>query len=158
MKKRSVSTSFVLLIIVIFVSGAFAQQPLEFQYAVKFICGTSPGKVLAKGSYRTAINVHNPAETEVVFRKKFASSLAGEKPGPITPWMKGMLGPDQALEIDCGDPILKEVTTGTFIKGFVVIESNSELDVVAVYTAAGRDGDVRALEVECVGVRHLAKR
>ena len=39
------------------------------------------------------------------------------------------------------------------MKGFVVIESETELDVVAVYTAAGRDGQVETLHTERVPAR-----
>ncbi|MGZ3294160.1 MAG: hypothetical protein ACXU9D_12945 [Xanthobacteraceae bacterium] len=39
------------------------------------------------------------------------------------------------------------------MKGFVVIESETELDVVAVYTAAGRDGRVETLHTERVPAR-----
>src|SRR4029434_10970968 len=38
-------------------------SPFQFQYAVKFICGTSPAgrfQVLARGTYLTSINIHNP--------------------------------------------------------------------------------------------------
>jgi hypothetical protein len=42
-----------------------------------------------------------------------------------------------------------------FLKGFVVIESDIDLDVVGVYTAAGDDGQVRALEVERVRPRGM---
>jgi hypothetical protein len=47
-----------------------------FEYAVKFICGTSQGDVVAPGVYYTAINVHNPTNTVVGFRKKFAVAPA----------------------------------------------------------------------------------
>jgi subtilase family serine protease len=41
------------------------------------------------------------------------------------------------------------------VKGFVVIESDLVLDVVAVYTAAGSDGQVRTMAVERVTPRRL---
>ena len=59
------------------------------------------------------------------------------------------LGPDWGLEIDCRDirELLLEVVPGqpgpkapTFIKGWVVIESTSPLDVEVVYTAQGLKG------------------
>lgn len=40
-------------------------------------------------------------------------------------------------------------------EGFVVIESGVELDVVAVYTAAGMDGEVRTLHTERVPPRAI---
>ena len=47
------------------------------------------------------------------------------------------LGPVEALEIDCPDIHKLAEYEADFMKGFVVIESETELDVVAVYTAAG---------------------
>ena len=42
---------------------------------------------------------------------------------------------------------------GKFLKGFLVIESEIELDVVAVYTAAGAEGQVESLHTERVPPR-----
>jgi hypothetical protein len=129
------------------------------QYAVKFVCGKSGGGIVAPGTYFTAINVHNPLYSEVAFRVKAAIGLPGFKPGPVSPFLDVRLGPDQALEIDCPDiPGLFKKLQPTpklpeFIKGFVVIESKTELDVVAVYTAAGRDGEVVTMHMERVPAR-----
>lgn len=127
------------------------------QYAVKFVCGKSSGEVVAPGVYYTAINVHNPANQEVRFRKKVAVALPGEQPGPVSEFSEAKLAPDQALEIDCPD-ILRHASTpeeepADFLKGFVVIESDVELDVVAVYTATGRGEQVVTLDVERVSPR-----
>ena len=46
-----------------------------FQYAVKFIIGSSEGRVVAPGEYWTAINVHNPTNQGILFRKKIAIAL-----------------------------------------------------------------------------------
>src|SRR5262249_51569475 len=62
-----------LLVCVFWASAAFAQEPTIFEYAVKFVCGKSEGKIVAPGEYFTAINVHNPNDEKPVgFRKKFA--------------------------------------------------------------------------------------
>lgn len=127
------------------------------QYAVKFVCGKSTGEVVAPGVYYTAINVHNPTNEEVRFRKKVAVALPREQPGPVSEFSEAKLGPDQALEIDCPD-ILRHASTpeeepADFLKGFVVIESDVELDVVVVYTAAGRDKQVETLDIERVSPR-----
>jgi hypothetical protein len=127
------------------------------QYAVKFVCGKSAGDVVAPGVYFTAINVHNPTNEEVRFRKKVAVALPGEQPGPISEFSEAKLAPDQALEIDCPD-IFRHASTpeeepADFLKGFVVIESDVDLDVVAVYTAAGRNEQVVTLDVERVSPR-----
>ena len=130
-----------------------------FQYAVKLICGKSDGKILAPGVYSTAVNVHNPTYTTVGFRVKVAVALPGLQPGPVSGFCNAKLGPDEALEIDCPDIFDPEIFVFPtpirrgFIKGFVVIESEIELDVVAVYTAAGATKQVETLHTERVPAR-----
>ena len=129
------------------------QESPAFQYAAKFVCGKSEGKVVAPGVYFTAVNVHNPTYTTVRFRIKIAVALPGLEPGPVSKFFDAKLGPDQALEIDCPDIFKYAKTEADFLKGFVVIETDVELDVVAVYTAAGRDGEVATLHTERVPAR-----
>jgi hypothetical protein len=138
----------------------FAERVI-FQYAAKFVCGKSAGEVVAPGVYFTAINVHNPTYAPVHLRAKVAVALPGLKPGPVSAFYNASLGPDEALEIDCPDifnpHIFKHAgTKADFLKGFVVIESEVELDVVAVYTAAGREGGVETLDTERVPARRRA--
>jgi hypothetical protein len=132
-----------------------------FQYAVKFVCGKSAGKIVAPGVYFTAVNVHNPTYTAVGLRAKIAVALPGLQPGPVSQFYDAKLGPDEAMEIDCPDLFNPEIfkfdkpmKTG-FLKGFAVIESKVELDVVAVYTAAGRERQVETLHTERVPARRL---
>ena len=120
-----------------------------FQYAVKFVCGKSDGKIVAPGEYFTAINVHNPNEKGIAFRKKFAVALPDEKAGRVSKFFPAKLGPDEAFEIDCPD-ILRKAEQRGFLKGFAVIESDLELDIVAVYTAAGTTGAVETMDIEHV--------
>jgi hypothetical protein len=124
-----------------------------FQYAVKFVCGKSDGTVVAPGVYFTAINVHNPTYAGIGFRKKITIALPGEKAGPVSKFFDARLGPDEALEIDCPDIRKHAQSEADFLKGFVVIESEVELDVVAVYTAAGAEGQIEAMEIERVPPR-----
>ena len=130
-----------------------------FQYAAKLICGKSDGKILAPGVYFTAVNVHNPTYTKVGFRVKVAVALPGLQPGPISEFHDAQLGPDEALEIDCPDIFNPEIfkfpkpIRRGFLKGFVVIESKVELDVVAVYTASGGEKYVETLHTERVPAR-----
>jgi hypothetical protein len=126
---------------------------IVFQYAVKFVCGKSDGRVVAPGKYWTAINVHNPSAKEVVFRKKIVIALPHEKAGPVSDFFRAWLGPDQALEIDCEDIFRHAPVREDFIKGFVVIESDVDLDVVAVYTAAGQGELVSTIDIERVFAR-----
>jgi hypothetical protein len=130
-------------------------KPTAFQYAAKFVCGKSPGRVVAPGVYFTAVNVHNPTDRAIGFRVKVAVAMPGLKPGPVSKLIDAKLGPDEALEIDCPD-ISKLAETGAdFLKGFVVLESGVELDVVSVYTAAGKEGQVETLHTERVPARRV---
>lgn len=147
---------------VLSLGGAGSQQvqppPTGFEYAVKFICGATPQQnqqpVVARGAYYTAINVHNHSKENIDFTKKFAIALPGEKAGRISRYFTAALKADEALEIDCPD-IAQHLDSGTqFVKGFAVIQSKVELDVVAVYTAApNAGGTVAALEIERVPAR-----
>ncbi|MGH9890597.1 MAG: S8 family serine peptidase [bacterium] len=129
-----------------------------YQYSVKFVCGKSEGKILSRGHYYTAINVHNPTHKDIRFRKKIAVALPGERPGHVTEFTFTRLGPDQALEIDCPDIYrLLGLPEGCLLKGFVVIESAVELDVVTVYTATGNDRQVETIHTERVPARPITE-
>jgi hypothetical protein len=106
--------------------------------------------VVAPGDYFTAINVHNPGELPALLRKKVAVALPGERAGPVSRFFEAYLRPDEALEIDCPD-ILEHARAQGFLKGFVVIDSFSELDVVAVYSAG--HPAVETLEIDKVKPR-----
>ncbi len=125
------------------------------QYAAKFVCGKSAGAVVAPGVYCTAVNVHNPTYKTIAFRAKIAAALPGLKPGHVSKFFEAKLGPDQALEIDCPDILERAEAKADFLKGFVVIESDVERDVVAVYTASGGAGQI-ALHTERVPPRRIA--
>ncbi len=112
---------------------ASAQDTIVVQYAAKLLCGSSNRAGVAPGRYFTAVNVHNPNRDSVLFRYKFALTTPNAQPGPITPWRGATLLSDQALEIECTDSLMR-IGRG-FAKGFVVVETQRELDVVGVYTA-----------------------
>jgi hypothetical protein len=128
------------------------QQPPRYQYAVKFVCGSPEFPVVAPGRYFTAINVHNPGDQPARLQKKVAVALPGEKAGPVSRFFQAQLRPDEALEIDCPD-ILRHAQLQEFLKGFVVIESQTLLDVVAVYTAGHTP--VETLDIERVPPRRV---
>lgn len=125
----------------------------KFQYSVKFVCGEADTSVVAPGEYWTAINVHNPTDETVRFRKKIATALPHEEPGPVSELFDAKLGPDEALEIDREDIFDHAESDTRFLKGFVVNKSATELDVVAVYTAAGVEGGVETFHTERVSPR-----
>ena len=133
-------------------------RPQWVQYAVKFVCGEPEPiqDILAQGRYFTAINVHNPElDRTVDFWWKVAVALPELKVGPITRFRNVSMPADGALEIDC--PTIRELAREErFVKGFAVLLSKRELDVVAVYTASRDPGtvdDVRALHMERVPPR-----
>ena len=111
------------------------------------------GELVANGRYYTAINVHNPTERPAAIRMKFAVALADGKPGPISRFFEVRLGPDEAMAINCSQIHRLLETKQEFVDGFAVLESDVELDVVAVYTAAGEHGDVQTLHTERVPAR-----
>jgi hypothetical protein len=130
----------------------------RFQYAAKFLCTSNiPGtsqttSSLLPGVYQTVINIHNPNDKQVRFRKKIAVTT----PPQISEFKKGSLKPDEAIKIDCSD--ITQDFGITFIhgaEGFLVIESTMSLDVVAVYTAGSRGGEVESIDVEHVPERQL---
>jgi len=143
-----------LLIGVVCVQQAQAQQT---QYVAKFVIGTSNGEVLSPGQYFTAINVHNPTGQAVTIRKRFAIALPGEKPGPISQFASTTIPPGAAIEIDTRD-IHRHTNTppGTFVKGFVVINSTGRLNVIGVYTATGTSSRIDAMFLERVPASPLA--
>lgn len=143
-----ISLVFMLTVALITQSSA---QAGRFQYAVKFVCGIVDGRVAVRGTYLTAINVHNPTYETVPFRYKVAVARTGFTSGPITRIGSTGLKADAALEIDCMDIWrLTNTKEGLWLKGFLVIETDRRLDVLGVYTAAGRDQYVTTLEIERV--------
>lgn len=131
------------------------------QYAVKFLCGKAPGAdsaaVVAPGQYFTAVNVHNPARTGIGFIKKVAIANAFQKPGKVSKWVEGKLDADEAMEVDCRELArMGGVTPGTLFGGYLVFETKegTELDIVAIYTAASGPG-VTSLHTERVPRRQV---
>jgi hypothetical protein len=154
--KKILFASFLLLMTLSFcVLIATAQHKQHFQYAVKIVCGKSVGNEVVKGTYLTAVNIHNPADNPISFRRKVALGLLGEKPGPVTNYFEGRLGPDQTIETACAEITRLIQIKSDFFDGFLVIESESELDVVAVYTASGSTGEVETLYTERVRPRRV---
>lgn len=131
---------------------------IQYRYAVKFVCGCSKGEVVAAGKYFTAINVRNTSGKPIEFQKRFSVALPGEQPGNVTDLTRNKLGPYEALEIDCDDIRRhNRIPECCFLKGFAVLESEIELDVIVVYTAAKHDGEVETMDVEFVEPRRVKR-
>ena len=126
-----------------------------FMYAAKFVCGKDDKGIVAPGQYFTAINVHNASPiNKAIYIKRFALALPEERPGKISGFERGILGPDEAMGIDCQN-IDKHTGTnpGDFIEGYALLYSLSELDVVDIMTAG--HSEVETLHTERVPVRRL---
>lgn len=133
------------------------------RYIVKVVCGifTREEDMMAPGQYWTAINVYNPSR---VRHAKLNIHIAIAD--PVTTGTTGLAGPSfdvppplaleigNALELDCDYIMTNAGKIGghkkRYLKGFLVIETESELDVVAVYTAAKPGGSVVTLHTERV--------
>ncbi|HWP17205.1 MAG TPA: hypothetical protein VNM46_16385, partial [Xanthobacteraceae bacterium] len=100
-----------------------------------------------------------------VARKFALAGSPGDPPGGIsvTPYKSFVLGPDQAVAVNCFDianffcPINGICVDFIAIDGFLVLNSASELDVVAVYSGAPKAGEVSTLDTEIIPPRKLAK-
>jgi hypothetical protein len=74
-------------------------------YSAKFLCGPAFGREgVQRGSYSTAVNVHNPHNARVTLYKKAVIAEREDDPrGRISEFRRVVLGPDEAIEIDCLD-------------------------------------------------------
>lgn len=136
---------------------------LANEYAVKVVCGRMGGAgsltPVINGFYATAVNIHNPAPVPTLFWRKVAIAPPGV-PGRITGFRPMVLQRDQAVEIDCRQIFLQAqqagIPPGPFLKGFLVIRSPRQLDVVAVYTAGPSNGQgVSSIHTERVPPRRV---
>ena len=159
MKKTIPIAVLLLSLVVISVPSSSSGQGRQltiFLYAAKFICGKAgEERMAAPGQYFTVINVHNASPTkEVRYIKRFAQALPEERPGKLSEFAGGTLGPDQAMAIECQN-IYKHMgmNPGPFIDGYALLYSLSELDVVSVHTAG--HGEVETVNTERVPVRRF---
>lgn len=142
----------------------------EFQYAAKVTCsllGTFGDGFLANGIYRTLINIHNPTEKKIVFARKVAiAGQIGDDPGGfgVTPYKSATFERDGAVAIDCGGIAAFFCPTEdglcidfSAIDGFLIINSPIELDVIAIYTARPREGEVATMDIENIKPRKIRK-
>ena len=117
------------------------RPPFRFHYAAKIICGTS--REVLRGAvpqlYWTVINIHNPADSVAEFQKSLVVTLPPGRQQPERPRVISgdSLGPNLALASDCTDLRIRNPKLPAFFDGFVLIDSNVSLDVVAVYTVPG---------------------
>lgn len=138
----------------------------EFEYAAKLVCGrqNDPEDMrLVRGFYGTAINIHNPHRATATFKKKLALTYPPKEqaPGEIIPIAEDRLEYDQALATDCADIQQRLFPRGfptPYIKGFVVVQSSTSLDVTGVYSSASLDGRGRVQSVSSIDVEQIRER
>jgi len=128
----------------------------RFQYAAKFLCTTNiPGTSqtttsVLPGVYQTGLNIHNPNDQTVRWRRKISQPGLG-----FSKFINDQLKSDEAARVDC------EQIQGDFgpfihgVEGFLVIESTQSLDVTAVYTAGKSGGEVESIAVEQIRERKI---
>lgn len=143
------------------------EEPATRQYAAKLACGVQrdPKDMrLARGFYASTINIHNPKRKAVTLSKRLALSFppGEERPGEVfTIARQEILGPDQALEVDCNE-VRERFFAGGFsagyIEGFVVVESSDSLDVVGVYSTAALDRDGVVTTQSGIAVERVPER
>jgi hypothetical protein len=127
----------------------------KLQYAVKFICtanvpGTSQTTdAFVAGSYQTAVNIHNPQRSKARIRKKIASPIG------ISKFLETTIEPDGVERVTCGQVRDFGLHLIHGFEGFLVIESDLSLDVIAVYTAAPNGGQVSTMDVQRINERKL---
>lgn len=153
------------IMIMIITQSTLALEPTpQYSYAVKFVCGESVESFqegVVKGRHATAINIHNPSLKERIrFRKKVSRALPYQMAGPVTEFQSGIIGPNEAIEIECNEirKLLPSPMTQEFRTGFVIIFAEREIDVVAVYTARPSGGEVSTIDVEVIEPRELSKK
>jgi Subtilase family/Peptidase inhibitor I9 len=126
-----------------FNDGQIDDDQTPMLYRAKFVCGQPVGNTLAPGRYFTVINVHNPIEDAsakpISFTMKFAVALPPQQ-GHTQFSSSFDVASDDVRAISCGDIIraanAANLCSASFCEGFVVIESQADLDVTAIYTAA----------------------
>ncbi|SEP24593.1 Kazal-type serine protease inhibitor domain protein [Nitrosovibrio sp. Nv6] len=139
----------------------------EYQYSAKVACSLllpHQDGTLARGTYRTTVNIHNPTDKKITVAAKVAlATQFGSEPGPfgVTPFKEAVIQPDGAVGVNCFDiagyfcPIDGVCVDFAFLEGFLVVKSPVPLDVVGVYTARHTDGDVESIDVEAIEPRKL---
>ena len=139
-----------------------SEENTQSQYSTKLICGTqaqdsSNNELVAPGLYKTVVNVHNPHDVAVDFRRKVA--LGGPaNDGTISVFEFGQIGPDGVQYFDCAYMRrLSGIGFPNLLDGFFVLEAEEPLDVAAYYSghAIQGDGGLRAIDVEQIAERAI---
>ena len=142
-----------------------AEPVAAYAYAAKLVCGVQEDREdlrLTIGRYATTVNIHNPGPEQARFTKTLALTFPPkeQRPGEVLPIAEDTLEPEQALAADCTDIRERLFPNGwpaPFVEGFVIIRSQTSLDVVAVYTKSALQSEAGgvSIDVEPVHERRL---
>ncbi|MEN6370047.1 MAG: hypothetical protein ABFD77_10200 [Thermotogota bacterium] len=116
----------------------------RYEYSVKVVQGPCDNEGIGWGMFFTTVNIHNPWQCQAVhYRIKLAVAGYGGGLGPVPSWVdpRQPLIADGVTEYDGAYfytmPTYPQIPGGVFFEGYFVIQSEDELDVVAVYTGSG---------------------
>lgn len=134
-------------------NAAAQELAVDFAYPVKFLCGPSSEgyqEGIVAGFAMTGINVLNPSGEDVRFDKRVSRALPYQAEGAQSGAVEGTLGPLGAIEIECNEirQMLPSQMTEEFRGGYLLLRSERELVVTAVYSARPRSGEISTLEVQ----------
>jgi hypothetical protein len=130
------------------------QQTNIYMYAVKIVCVPDLGKAdpaLVPAMYRTAVNVHNPWPQPAKITKWLTLSPPQGEPAITGDRISETLESYQAFDVDCVHMATKFGLQGQKVpggKGFLIIQSDQDLDVVGVYTSEQLVGAKTGLATE----------
>ncbi|HEX6746125.1 MAG TPA: hypothetical protein VF092_02340 [Longimicrobium sp.] len=146
------------IIAAVFIAAACGLAPravaAQNEWAVKVVCGRGePFTVPA--TVATTVNIHNSLRenTRFVFKVAQAGPIGSGSGGPVTGFQAQAIGPDRVIAITCRE--ITRIAGVTSLDGFLVIQSASDLDVVAVYSAAAPGGSISTMDVERVTPRRI---
>ena len=137
-------------------------------YSVKFVCGVQKEErcsPVRAGIYATEINIHNfQPQLEAKIEKRIMvlvdqGAPVGREPKTVKakPFDLIVLPPDSATMDDCCliAEKLHVAPGGPLMVGFLELVSNTELNVTAVYTATGSNGQNVSIDVETISGRRI---
>ena len=138
-----------------------AGENRPFEYAAKLVCGVQSSRSdlrLARGAYRTIVNIRNPGPDPLMITKELVlvHPPGGQRQGDVLPISEDALSPTGGLAADCDD-IMRRAFGGRLpapvVDAWLVVRSRQRLDVTSVHTAAplnwfGRAGGVRTMDVQ----------
>lgn len=118
-------------------------RPTSFVYSAKFLCGTVEGPDSAgavaeppvkPGNYATDIDIHN-FQNETV---ELAVTVTTDQFRRSGETQTLRIGPDSSTQLSCRDLVEllgREIASRSFVKGFVEVETETEVEIAAVYTS-----------------------